>query len=108
MNGLHTTAIDELFKAILRLETIEECYAFFEDLCTVKELKEISQRLEVAFLLNKGLNYQEVAEQTGVSSATISRVKKCLEYGSGGYQRAIEKAGLKEGRKSSGDMSSEL
>lgn len=96
MNGLHTTAMEELFKAILRLENIEECYDFFEDLCTIKELKEISQRLEVAFLLNEGLNYQEVAERTGVSSATISRVKKCLEYGSGGYRAAIEKAGLKE------------
>lgn len=88
---LQNPTTDELFRSILKLESIEECYAFFEDLCTVKELKEMSQRLEVAALLDQGLNYQEVASRTGVSSATISRVKKCLEYGSGGYRTAIEK-----------------
>lgn len=96
MDKIHTPATDELFKTILRLETIDECYAFFEDLCTIKELKEISQRLEVAFLLHEGLNYQEVANKTNVSSATISRVKKCLEYGSGGYQTAIKKSRRKK------------
>ena len=83
---------DRLFRTILRLETVEECYAFFEDLCTVKELGDLSQRLQVAFLLHEGLNYQQVGERAKVSSATISRVKRCLEHGSGGYQAAIAKA----------------
>ena len=88
----HTESTDRLFRTVLRLETVEECYAFFEDLCTVKELGDLSQRLEVAFLLQKGLNYQQVGERAGVSSATISRVKRCLENGSGGYRAAIARA----------------
>jgi len=89
MRRLHSDAMDRLFKAVLQLETLDDCYDFFEDLCTIKELQDISQRLEVACLLNRGMNYQEVAEQANVSSATISRVKKCLEYGTGGYRAAI-------------------
>ena len=88
----HSDSTDRLFRTILRLETVEECYAFFEDLCTVKELSDLSQRLEVAFLLHKGLNYQQVGERANVSSATISRVKRCLENGSGGYRTAIGRA----------------
>lgn len=91
MRNLHGDLLDRLFSAILNLNTVEECYDFFEDLCTIRELKDISQRLEVALLLHQGLNYQEVAERTGVSSTTISRVKRCLEYGSGGYQTAIDR-----------------
>lgn len=91
MNTVKSQAIDKLFDVILSLDDISECYDFFEDLCTVKELKEMSQRLEVAFLLHKGLGYQEIADRTRVSTATISRIKKCLEYGSGGYLEAIEK-----------------
>ncbi len=83
---------DQLFETILALESVEECYSFFEDLCTLRELSELGQRLEVAFLLHRGLNYQQVGKQTGVSSATICRVKKCLDNGAGGYRRAIEKA----------------
>lgn len=83
--------MDQLFRAILELNTVEECYDFFEDLCTIRELKDISQRLEVALLLHEGLNYQDIAARTGVSSTTISRVKRCLDYGSGGYQRAIQR-----------------
>ena len=75
---------------------MEECYDFFEDLCTIKELRDLSQRLDVAFLLDKGLSYQAVAAETGVSSATICRVKKCLDYGSGGYRRAIDRAAEEE------------
>lgn len=89
MDSLRTEATDHLFEAILRLQTLEDCYALFEDLCTIKELKDLSARLEVAMLLSRGYNYQQVAERTGISSATISRVKKCLEYGAGGYARAI-------------------
>lgn len=91
MKRLHTEAMDRLFRAVLQLEDTEQCYAFFEDLCTVKEMQDMSQRLEVACLLNRGMNYQTVSEKTNVSSATISRVKKCLEYGSGGYRTAIAK-----------------
>lgn len=91
MRNLHGESLDQLFSAILQLNTVDECYDFFEDLCTIRELKDISQRLEVALLLHQGLSYQDIAERTGVSSTTISRVKRCLEYGSGGYQRAIDR-----------------
>ncbi len=76
---------DELFNAILKLKSVEDCRSFFEDVCTIKELQDISQRLEVASLLKEGNNYQEVCKKTGASTATISRVNKCLNYGKGGY-----------------------
>ena len=82
---------DKLFETIRKLETIDEFYDFFEDLCTVKEIRDMSQRLEIACLLNSGMSYQKVSEVTNVSSATISRVKRCLDYGSGGYIKAIER-----------------
>ena len=81
-----------MFELILKLETIEECREFFVDVCTIKELEDISQRLEVAKLLAEGKNYQEVVKATGASTATISRVNKCLMYGSGGYRAALEKS----------------
>jgi TrpR-related protein YerC/YecD len=81
-----------LFETILKLRTVDECYDFFEDLCTIRELRDISQRLEVAFLLHGGMSYQEVSKRTGVSATTISRVNRCLEYGSGGYRLAIGRA----------------
>jgi TrpR-related protein YerC/YecD len=77
---------DQLFEAILALESIEEAYDFFEDVCTVNEIKDLGQRLEVARLLNEGSTYDKIAEATGASTATISRVKRCLNYGPGGYQ----------------------
>ncbi len=89
MSDFHTKAIDRLMQAVLTLENVEECYAFFEDICTIKEIQDMSQRLEVAELLNSGCNYQEVVEKTNVSTATICRVNKCLNYGSGGYKTAI-------------------
>ena len=92
MDRVRSESLDKLYEVILRLESVEECYDFFEDLCTIKELKDLSQRMEVAFLLDRGLSYQAVAAETGVSSATICRVKKCLDYGSGGYRRAIDRA----------------
>ena len=82
---------DELFRAILALEDPGEAYAFFEDLLTIKELKDISQRWQVARLLSEGKTYSDVAAVTGASAATISRVNKCLEYGAGGYALMLER-----------------
>ena len=84
-------AMDRLFQSFLKLETIDECYAYFEDLCTIKELNDMSQRLEVATLLNQGLSYQKIGDQVDVSTATIGRVSKCLNYGSGGYKAILKK-----------------
>jgi TrpR-related protein YerC/YecD len=86
---------DELFNAILKLEDIEECYDFFEDICTVTEIKALAQRLEVAFMLFGGEKYTVIKEKTGASSATISRVNRSLNYGADGYKLIIERI-LKE------------
>ena len=93
---IRTEAIDLLFDAVLTLKNKEECYTFFEDICTIKEILDMSQRLDTAILLSKGLSYQKIAEQVAVSSATIGRVSKCLNYGSGGYQKAIERLNQSE------------
>lgn len=85
----HSPEFDNLFRAILTLETEDECYKLFEDICTVKELEAIAQRLEVAAQLSSGKNYNAVSEITGASSATISRVNKCLLYGQGGYEMVL-------------------
>ena len=90
MENFRMDAFDDLFKAVLKLKNIEDCRKFFEDVCTIKEMQDISQRLEVARLLKEGLNYQSVSKQTGASTATISRVNKCLNYGSGGYSLVID------------------
>ncbi|MBQ8387982.1 MAG: TrpR YerC/YecD [Clostridia bacterium] len=90
MDALHTENMDKLFKAILNLESIEECYSFFEDVCTINELLAISQRFEVAEMLNSGKNYLDISAATGASTATISRVNKCLVYGNG-YKSALKK-----------------
>lgn len=82
---------DELTEAILSLRTKEECYAFFEDVCTIKEVLSMAQRLRVASLLSGGASYQRVCEETGASSATVGRVKRCLDYGTGGYQMILER-----------------
>ena len=84
MNKWHTKDVDELFEAILSLENIEECYEFFEDACTIKEILDIAQRLKIAKMLKSGINYATISKETGVSTATISRVSKCFEYGKGG------------------------
>jgi TrpR-related protein YerC/YecD len=94
---LRSEAMDTLFKTILNLESIDECYAYFEDLCTIKELQDMSQRLETAILLSEGASYQEITQRCSISTATIGRVSKCLNYGRGGYRSAIEK--LKEEEK---------
>lgn len=82
---LKSEAVDELFQAVLQLESVEECYAFFEDVCTVNELLSFAQRYEVARMLRGGNTYLEIAEKTGASTATISRVNRSLNYGSDGY-----------------------
>lgn len=83
--------IDELFKAILLLENEEDCYRFFEDICTVNEIHSIAQRLQVAKLLSEKKTYSEIEDLTKASTATISRINKCLVYGADGYQRILEK-----------------
>ncbi|MBR4030152.1 MAG: hypothetical protein IKJ06_01995 [Clostridia bacterium] len=82
---------DNLFEAILKLENLEECYQFFEDICTIKEVQDLAQRLEVAKRLREKMPYNEIAKLTGASTATISRVNKCLAYGSGGYDLILDR-----------------
>lgn len=84
---------DDLFRAILSLETIDECYSFFDDLCTVPELKSFSQRYKVAKLLLEGKVYSDIVAETGASTATISRVNRSLAYGADGYRLVFEKFG---------------
>lgn len=88
---LQSNDIDDLFEAIQTLDNTEECYRFFEDLVTVKELQAMAQRWQVAKSLDKGLTYIEIEKQTGASAATISRINRCMAYGSDGYKRMIEK-----------------
>lgn len=83
--------IDKFFEAVLLLENEEECYRFFEDICTISEIKAIAQRLEVAKMLDQENTYTDIAHETGASTATISRVKKCLNYGADGYQLILDK-----------------
>lgn len=90
---LKDQATDDLFEAILLLQSKEECYRFFQDLATVAEIKALAQRLEVARLLEEDITYTKIAEQTGASSATISRVKRCLYYGADGYQLMLKRLG---------------
>ena len=87
---------DMLMQAVLALENKEDAYRFFEDLCTIPEIRSISQRLEVAYLLRKKETYQKIAEETGASSATISRVKRSLSYGADGYDRVLDKIKIDE------------
>ena len=93
MLDMRNESFDRLFEAVLSLKSVEECYRFFEDVCTVKEICEIAQRLDVARYLHEGKNYQEISSLTGASTATISRVSKCLNYGSGGYALVLKKDG---------------
>ncbi len=90
MKNWHNEATDRLVQVLSNMNSSEECYQFLEDLCTIREIMDMSQRLEVAIMLKNGANYQEINKKNGVSTATISRVNKCLSYGSGGYEKAIE------------------
>lgn len=83
--------IDCFFGAVMQLKNIDECYDFFEDLCTVSEIQAMAQRFHVARLLGAGKTYQEISSETGASTATISRINKCLEYGTDGYKTALER-----------------
>ena len=96
MDILHQENVDLLFRAILSLKTPEECYAFFEDLCTINELVSLGQRFEVANMLREHRTYNEVAEATGASTATISRVNRCLNYGTDGYDLVIDRLKAKK------------
>lgn len=94
--NIKTPAVDHLFRAILSLENTEECYTFFEDICTVNELLSLSQRFEVARMLREHKTYLEIAEKTGASTATISRVNRSLNYGNDGYDMVFKRIGEPE------------
>ena len=96
--NIHSESVDRLFETFLQLRSVEECYAYFEDLCTVKEIQDMAQRLDAAILLREGVSYQRISDRIGISTATIGRVNKCLNYGSGGYASAIEKLPRKDGK----------
>ena len=93
---IHTEAVDHLFEAVLCLENKEECYTFFEDVCTINELLSLSQRFEVARMLRQKKTYLEISEKTGASTATISRVNRSLTYGNDGYEMVFKRIGEKE------------
>jgi TrpR-related protein YerC/YecD len=88
---IRTEAVDELFEAVMCLKSKEECYLFFEDVCTINELLSLSQRFEVAHMLKDKKTYLEIAEKTGASTATISRVNRSLNYGNDGYEMVFER-----------------
>lgn len=91
IDKLRGKSLDQLFEAILSLEDIEECYRFFDDLCTVNEIQSLAQRLEVARMLREGFTYHRIETETGASTATISRVKRCLNYGNDAYTMALDR-----------------
>ena len=92
MEKIDTKAAEQFYSAVLKLRTMDECRSFFDDVCTIKELQDLVQ---VALLLDEGKNYMEISRQTSVSSATISRVNRCLVYGDGGYRTVIKR--MKDG-----------
>ena len=96
---IKTEAVDHLFEAILNLQNEEECYTFFEDVCTINEILSIAQRYEVAKMLREKKTYLEIAEETGASTATISRVNRSLNYGNDGYDLVFNRLGLFENNK---------
>ena len=89
-DDVRNSRLEYLFKGILTLNSVEDCYNFFSDLCTPFELQEMSQRMQAAKMLKDGLIYSEIAERTGLSTATISRVNRCLRYGDTGYLKVLE------------------
>ena len=91
MNNWHNRDTDLLCDALLKLQNVDEVYAFLEDVCTIKEIKDLSQRLRVAKMLRDGTSYLQISRETGASTATISRVSRCLEYGAGGYKTVLER-----------------
>ena len=91
IDKLRGKELDQLFNSILSLKDLEECYRFFDDLCTVNEIQSLSQRLEVARMLREGKTYHKIETETGASTATISRVKRCLNYGNDAYEMALDR-----------------
>jgi TrpR-related protein YerC/YecD len=91
IDKLRGKELDQLFNAILSLKDLEECYRFFDDLATVNEIQSLSQRLEVARMLREGKTYHKIESETGASTATISRVKRCLNYGNDAYEIALDR-----------------
>ena len=91
MESFHNELTDKLMDTISKLKTRKDSYDFFEDVCTIKEILDMSKRLEAAKLLDKGLSYNEVIERIGISTATLSRISKALNYGTGGYKKVIKK-----------------
>ncbi len=87
----HSKEKELFFKAVLSLKTVEECDKFFEDICTIKEMQDLAQRMNVAVLLSEGRVYNDIVKLTGASSATICRVNRCLKYGTGGYNEILER-----------------
>ena len=90
MDKIRNQSVENLVQVVAKMNSADDVYNFFSDLCTIKELRDMAQRFEMALLLKDGANYQNVAAQVGASSATISRVNRCLVYGNGGYEKAIE------------------
>jgi TrpR-related protein YerC/YecD len=88
---LRSQELDKLFEAILSLKDKEECYRFFDDLCTITEIQSMAQSFEVAMMLRQGMTYQVIAHQTGASTATISRVNRCLAFGADGYRTVLDR-----------------
>lgn len=97
--NFHSESVDRLFQTFLNLETIDDCYVYFEDLCTIKEIRDMAQRLDTAILLKNGMSYQKISETLDISTATIGKVSKCLNYGSGGYKNAIERLNKEDNNK---------
>ena len=95
---IHTEAVDQLFDAILSLRNRDECYTFFEDVCTINELLSLSQRFEVAHMLRQQKTYLDIAEKTGASTATISRVNRSLNYGNDGYDMVFERVDFSDSK----------
>ncbi len=96
IDKLRGRELDQLFNAILSLRDLEECYRFFDDLCTVNEIQSLAQRLEVARMLREGNTYHKIETETGASTATISRVKRSLNYGNDAYGMALDRIKKKE------------
>ena len=101
-SGKKPEELDDLYRAVLELKDLEDCKHFFQDLCTVGELRAMEQRFEVAILLSEGMIYNDILERTGASSATISRVNRSLQYGAGGYEKVLP--AIKEKLKADGKL----
>ena len=90
MSKLKSALNDELFESVLKLENLQDAYAFFEDLCTIKEIEAMAQRIKSAKLLLDGKTYEQIIEETGISSTTLSRISTCIRYGTGGYKKILD------------------